>query len=211
MANLGKNLQVLAHDAVNVAKKRKQIAKCLKANGFAFLGRGRWLGHRSRDIVSGFVTGGPVLDTYISTFVLPAFDKHEFVTWALGERIVHCSNDVSAEIECDQAVGCYRKNMSNIASSTDLIKYIDNHNISGHYPIWVNYISYLRIFDFESAVKYLDEDRRSRLHEVQLKQFDEIKQFASMHDRDGVGRVFERWSAISEKIFGPLDHPFDAL
>jgi hypothetical protein len=69
----------------------------------------------------------------------------------------------------------------------------------------------LRILDFESAAKYLDEDRRSRLHEVQLKQLDEIKQFPSAHDRDGVGRVFESWSAVSEKIFGPLDRPFDAL
>jgi hypothetical protein len=108
MADLRKALQVLAHDAVSAAKKRRQISKCLKANGFELLGKGQWLGHRSRDIVSRVVTGGPVLDTYISTFVLPAFDKHEFVTWALGERIIHCSNDASTDVECGRAIDCSR-------------------------------------------------------------------------------------------------------
>jgi hypothetical protein len=209
MVNFRKDL--LTPDSVVVSKKRRQISSCLKKNGLISLGKGGWLGHRSKDIVSGFIIDAPPLDTYISTFILPAFDRHGFVNLSLGNRIVHCSSDKNTQDECKQAIDYYIANISDINSSAELVSYIDERNVQGHYPIWVIYISYLRVFDFDSAITYLDDGKRARLHRVQLDQLGSISRFVAAHDRDGISRVFENWSTFSERIFGPLDQTFEAL
>ena len=213
MAKLGKGLRIVARDAVEASKKkRRQISSCLKESGLISLGKGGgWLGHRSKDIVSGFVLDAPPLDTYISTFILPAFDRHKFIHWSLGDRVVHCSPNVDYQAECKQAIDYYIANIADIKSSKELVDYMDKRDVQGHYPIWVRYISYLRVFDFDSAIRYLDDSKRARLHRVPLDELDEISRFVTAHDRDGVFQVFENWSTLSERIFGPLDQSFDAF
>jgi hypothetical protein len=93
--------RLLAKEALGAAKKRRQINAFFKKQGFISLGKGAWLGSRNRDVVSGFLIDGSPLDTYIETFILPAFDKHEFITWALGNRVVHCSPDTDTQEECN--------------------------------------------------------------------------------------------------------------
>jgi hypothetical protein len=174
------------------------------------LGKGRWLGFRNRDVVSGFLMEGSPLDTYISTFILPAFDRHEFVSWSLGDRVVHCSLNRDTQEECRQAVDCYVADVSKVRSSTDLATYLNARQIQGHYPIWVRYICHLRLLDCDSAIQYLTDGRRDHLHAVLMERFEEIDRFVSMRDKDGVVRVLESWSAFSERIFGPLGQTFSA-
>ena len=204
-------LRILAHVALGSAKKRRQISGIFKKSGLIALGKGAWLGHRSKDVVSGFVIEGSALDTYISGFILPAFDRHKFVNLSLGDRIVNCEIDGNTQSECKTSIDYYIENLSHIQSSNDLIEDICGRNVKGHYPIWVRYISYLRRFDFEAAINYMDDDKRAQLHPSLLNQLDEISPFVSAHDKDSVFRVFEEWSAFSGRIFGPLDHTFDAF
>jgi hypothetical protein len=200
--------RLLAKKALGAAKKRREINDFFKKQGFLSLGKGAWLGFRNRDVVSGCLIDGSPLDTYVETFILPAFDRHEFITWALGNSVVHCSPDTDTQEECEQAVNVYRTEMSNVGSSTDLVSFVDTRQIEGWYPIWVRYICYLRRLELDTAMQYLSESRRNPSYWVQREKFEEIDRFVSMRDADGVLRVLERWSAFSEKIFGPLDRSF---
>lgn len=200
--------RLLAKEALGASKKRSQVNVFFKKQGFMSLGKGAWLGFRNRDIVSGCLITGSPLDTYIATFILPTFDKHEFITWALGNRVVHCSSDTNTQEECKLALDVYRTDMSNVSSSTDLVTYLDTRQIEGHYPIWVRYICYLKLLELDMAIQYLSESRRNRLHRVQIEQCEEIDKFVATRDADGVLRVLERWSTVSEKIFGPLGRTF---
>ena len=200
--------RLLAKQALGAAKKRRQINAFFKKQGYISLGKGAWLGFRNRDVVSGCLVNGPPLDTYIETFILPAFDRHEFISLALGNRVVHCSPDTDTQEECKLALNVYRTEMSNVRSSTDLVSYLDTHQIEGHYPIWVRYICYLKLLELDTAIQYLSESRRNLLHRVQMEQFDEIDKFVTIRDAEGILRVLERWSGFSEKIFGPLGRSF---
>jgi|GEM_PF-5352832 len=200
--------RLLANDALGAAKKRRQINAFFKKQGFMSLGKGAWLGLRNRDVVSGCLITGSLLDTYIATFIVPAFDRHEFITWALGKRVVNCSPDTNTQEECKQAVNVYRTEMSNVRSSTHLVTYVDTRKIEGYYPIWVRYICYLRRLELDTANHYLTESTRSLFPRVKIEQFEEIDRLVTMRDADGVIRVLERWSAFSEKIFGPPGRSF---
>ncbi|QDK36030.1 hypothetical protein [Sphingomonas sp. IC081] len=208
---LGENLRNLAHDAVGSAKKRRHISKCLKGHGLISLGKGSWLGFRNRDIVSGLLIEGSPLDTYISTFLLPAFDRQKFVSWSLGERVVHCSIDKDSVDECEIALASYVKKFGSIQSAVNLIGYLDANDIKGGYPIWSRYICYLRVSNFEAAISYLDDEKIAQLHPVQLGKYDEIRAFVAARDESGIRQVFGAWSEASQEIFGPLDQAFSAF
>jgi hypothetical protein len=211
MTRPAENLRVVVRDAAGAAKKRRQISAFLKKHGFTSLGKGGWLGFRNDDIISGFVMEGSSTDTYISTFILPSYDKHSFITWGLGCRVVHCSLDASTQKECEKAIGEYTTDIFQVRSSAGLVEYLDSHKVTGHYPIWVKYISYLRVSDLTSAENYLDEARRSHLHFVQLEKFEEIKGFVASQDKAGVVEILREWSASSERIFGPFRQTFCAF
>jgi hypothetical protein len=91
--------RLLANDALKAAKKRRQINAFFKKQGFISLGKGAWLGFRNKDVVSGCLFNGSPLNTYIETFLLPAFDRQEFLNLALGNRVVHCSPDTDTQEE----------------------------------------------------------------------------------------------------------------
>lgn len=211
MNDLSKGLRILARDALGAAKKRKQISACLSKKGFISLGKGTWLGFRNRDVVSGVCIEGSPLDTYISTFILPAFDRHEFVNLSLGYRVVHCSLDRDFREECEQAVNSYVGDISAVRSATDLIRNLDVRRVAGHYPIWVRYICYLRLSDLSTAIRYVDDSRRDQLHDSLMGRLEEISRFATARDTDGVSKVLESWRSFSEEIFGPLDQTFSAF
>lgn len=201
----------LARDAAASSRKRAQISSCLKKHELISLGKGAWLCFRNTEIVSGFVVEGSPLDTYISTFVLPSFDRHTFVSWSLGRRVVHCSLGTDVHGECGLAVSSFISDLGSIKSSDDLLTYLDEFHVSGHYPIWVRYICYLKLLNFNSAIHYLDEAKRAQLHVTQLERYEEIKEFVTAHDGEGVLKTFERWSRVSEQVFGSFDQDFAAF
>ena len=98
--------------------------------------------------------------------------------------------------------------MSNVRSSTDLVTYVDTLQIEGYYPMWVRYICYLRRLELDRANQYLTENTRNLFPRLKIEQFEEIDRFVTMHYAEGILRVLERWSAFSEKLFGPLGRSF---
>jgi hypothetical protein len=205
MSSSLEKIGALAANLAQAARKRKAIAATLKRRGFLALGKGAWLGRRGRDVVSGLLIEGSPSDTYISSFVLPIFDELKFVSWSLGRRIVHCSRDEVADIECSEAVRAYTIELYSIKSARDIIAYLDLSSIDGFYPLWVRYICYLRTENLDNARAYLSADRRSELHPSLLKQLTEIESYVTRGDVAGVAQVLDRWEATSRLIFGQSD------
>lgn len=211
MPNGRTELRALAEVALAAKQKRAKISRIFKKSGLISLGSGAWLGHRSRDVVSGIVINGSRFETEIVGFILPAFNKLEFINLTLGNTIIRCESEADTEKECEEAIACYIETYSHIKSLPDLLKYIDVLEDQGWYDIWVRYISYSRKYDFDAAIDCLDESRRVRLHSSILNQLNEIEPFVDARDREGIDRVFTIWSACSERIFGQLAQPFDAF
>lgn len=211
MQNLKKGLEILAHDAIGGVKKRRQISNFLKKRNFLSLGKGGWLGFRNDDVISGLLIEGSPLDTYISSFILPSFDRHNFINWSLGDRIVNCQSNNETRDECELAVDFYTSNVLKIRSSIELIEYLDLRQAYDHYSIWVRYICYLRDGRLNLAATYLNDDLISHMHPVQLKKFEEIRSYVAANDRAGVSQVLESWRAFSDAIFGPTYEIFSAL
>ena len=134
-----KDLQIVGYESLGATKKRGQISAYLRKQGFIDLGRGIWLGFRNEYAVSGLCIDGSSSDTYISTFILPAFDRLDFLSLSLGDRVVHCTLARNTRDECEQAVNAYLK-LFNIRSAADLIRNLYVRQVTGHYPIWVRYI-----------------------------------------------------------------------
>jgi hypothetical protein len=211
MTSVRENVQRLVQDAVGSAKKRRQITRCLKKRGLQSLGKGGWLAFRGTDVVSGFLMEGGPLDTYLTTFVLPSFDKRTFISWSLGQRVVHSALDRDTEVECEEAISFYKEHLSSVRTSAELLRYIDDRKIVGHYPIWVRYLCLLRNQDFGEAAKWLDADKLAKMHQVELKKFAEIEPYVSAGDAQGVTETLNGWEKVSERIFGPFQQEFFAF
>lgn len=201
----------IIENSLEYSNRRKKISKLFMIIGLQNLGKGRWLALRNRSVVSGFIIDGASNGSYISTFILPSFDRSDFITWALGDRVVDCSLDKDYKEECDFAISSYKKLLHNINSTEKLIDYLYHRPIQGNYPKWCKYICYLDLMDFDSAEKYLDDSVISDLHFTQLQKIDEVRAYVAARDAAGVSRVLQSWRKISEKIFGPFDQTFDAF
>ncbi len=196
------NLRELFAVAAGAAMKRRKLSKGLAARGFVPLGRGAWLGLKSYEVASGLIITGSPLEAYLSTFVLPTFDRHNFVTWALGRKVVDCSLDVDAQAECEAASDRYLADLGHVRGAGELVKYLDDRNVSGWYPVWVKYLAAAKAADFSAANKMSKEGLRERIHSSKLEQFDEIDTVMMSCDVGGVHDVLSRWTTRSEKILG---------
>lgn len=202
-------LRLVSAELINAASKRKRIAVVLKRRGFLPLGKGAWLGFRGTDVVSGLLIEGSPSDTYISSFFLPTFDELRFVSWSLGRRIVHCSPDSSADIECEGAIGAYCSDLLAVRSATEIIEYLDISQRDGFYSLWARYLCYLKNGSLKKAHIYLDDERQSELHSSVLRRLAEIGPSVANGDAAGVAQVLERWEAVSRLIFGNGEFSLD--
>lgn len=195
-------VEALASDLINAASRRKSIGKNLREAGFASLGKGRWLGLRSSDIVSGLIIEGGASDVYISSFILPVFDKLSFIGWSLGERLVRGSAEISARDQSLLAIERYKQGVLGLRSAPDLMCYIEENNIVGFYSVWTKYLCYLRVESLQEARKYLEKQDRSALHSSVLDRLNEIESYVNAGDATGVARILSSWEESSKKVVG---------
>jgi hypothetical protein len=208
--NVSNNLEKLAGSVLAASRKRREITKLLTSAGFLYIGKGGWLGRRTRDVFSGFVVEGSRSAVYISTFLLPSFDNNEFISWSLRRRVIRCSDKVKTSVEVSQAIGIYELDIFHIKTSSDIINYLESNSVSGYYPIWVQYICFLRNNEIKSAKHFLDNVKLSQLHPAQIDQFNEINPYVSSNNLEELNRILERWSDYSLKIFGLVNDEFVA-
>jgi|SRR3569623_34541 len=206
-----KELQDIA--LINLAGRRKsrQISRYFRSIGLIHVNKMTWLAYRSLDIASGFTIEGSLSDIYISTFILPTFDKLDFISWGLGSRLINCLPENDTEDECLKAVEQYKRTLLSVRNADSLISYLDYNRVRGFYAIWARYISYLRILDLEKATEYLTSERRKLLHLSVLQKLEKIEKYARRGDEAAVLRILNEWRRASEKIFGPYVSEFSAF
>lgn len=211
MNTVSEVLKTLARDSIYAAKARAKISRLFKKSGFIPLGKGGWLAFKNKDIVSGFAIEGSPTDTYVSTFLLPSFDKHRFISLSLGDRVAHFPYGSDVEKGYEEAINSYRATLPCVRSSNDLMDYLEKSRITGHYPIWARYICYLNVLELDKACKYLDEDMRGKLHATQIERYKEINRFVVAGDKSAVTDTLDSWRHYSERIFGSFRQNFIAL
>jgi hypothetical protein len=141
----------------------------------------------------------------VSSFILPVFDEHTFISWTLGRRIVHCSPEIGVDYEVMKATNDYLDHLLSIQSASELVEYIDSSGNIGFYAIWARYLCLLRAGRLRQAREYLDVSRLSELHATVLKRFSEVKLSVEQGDVAAVHHVLKQWEETSRRIFGHED------
>lgn len=132
---------------------RKLVAKVLSSlPGFRNSG-GYYIGTCNAEVVSGYALDVPPGGIYVWRFVVPAYDRIDFLHLSLGTRIAQFSrketgsrsNDLDALLKNDW------QSFANVRDCQSLLAYMEQERCEGDYYQWVRYITYIRTGSLESA------------------------------------------------------------
>jgi hypothetical protein len=132
---------------------KEAAAKVLSSlPGFRKLGS-FYIGTCNQEVISGYALDAPPGGVYISRFVLPAYDRIDFLHLSLGERIAQFprSCDASDFTNLERLLNNDWQEFSNARDCQSLMAYLDREGIVGDYCQWVRYLTHARVGDFESA------------------------------------------------------------
>lgn len=132
---------------------KKAAAKVLSSlPGFRKLGS-FYIGTCNREVVSGYVLDAPPGGIYVWRFVVPAYDRIDFLHMGLGKRIAQLPPNGAAPDSTD--LGLQLKNdwqsFTNVRDCQSLVAYLDGEQVQGDYCQWTRYLTYVRVGDLESA------------------------------------------------------------
>lgn len=112
-----------------------------------------YIGTCNREVISGYALDAPPGGVYISRFILPAYDRIDFLHMGLGRRIAQFSRNEAASSSND--LGLLLKSdwqrFSRAHDCQSLVAYLDREQVEGDYCEWVKYLTYVRGGDVESA------------------------------------------------------------
>jgi hypothetical protein len=121
--------------------------------GFRKLGS-FYIGTCNQEVISGYALDAPPGGIYIWRFILPAYDRIEFLHMSLGKRIAEFSRDGASDSkDLDILLKNDWQDFSNASDSRSLVDYLDREQVGGDYSQWTRYLAYVRVGDFESAVR----------------------------------------------------------
>lgn len=178
---------------------KKLAAKVLsRLPGFRNIG-GYYIGTCNADVVSGYALDAPPGGIYIWRFIVPAYDRIDFLHMGLGTRIAQLSrgeidfpsNDLGVLLKDDW------QSFSNVRDCQSLLAYMEQEHCDGGYCQWVRYITYIRTGDLESASRMETQWRSSsgfpRVQSVaqHMKTVLEVKERSGWN---GVQELFTEWS-----------------
>jgi len=132
---------------------KKAVAKVLSSlPGFRKLGS-FYIGTCNQEVISGYALDAPPGGVYISRFILPAYDRHDFLHMGLGERIAQFSRnrDASDSTDLDLLLKNDWQYFANARDCRSLMAYLDREQVVGDYCHWTRYLTYARVGDLESA------------------------------------------------------------
>lgn len=133
--------------------KKEAAAKVLsRLPGFRKVGS-YYIGTCNRDVISGYSLDAPPGGIYISRFILPTYDKIEFLHMGLGRRVALFPRNAAASGSTDLSLLLGRdwQHFSGARDCQSLVTYLDRERVEGDYCQWVKYLSHVRVGDLESA------------------------------------------------------------
>ncbi len=131
----------------------RAVAKVLSSlPGFRKLGS-FYIGTCNQEVISGYALDAPPGGVYISRFILPAYDRIDFLHLSLGERIAQFPRNKAASDSTDLGLLLKKdwQDFSNARDCRSLMAYLDREQIVGDYCQWTRYLTYTRVGDLESA------------------------------------------------------------
>jgi hypothetical protein len=135
------------------AVNKKAVAKVLSSlPGFRKLGS-FYIGACNQEVISGYALDSPPGGVYVWRFILPAYDRIDFLHMSLGERIAQFprNRDASDSTDLDVLLKNDWQDFSNARDCRSLMAYLDRKQVVGDYCQWTRYLTYARVGDLESA------------------------------------------------------------
>lgn len=144
--------------------KKESVARVIaKLPGFRKRGP-FFVGTCNDNVIAGYSIDAPPSHTYVWRFVLPSYDRNEFLHMALGKRVVALPRvddqngpdaaSLSAILVEDWA------HLKDVREAGDLLSYIEKEDLEGEYVGWTKYLTYIKQGRFEEA-ETLGEGLRS--------------------------------------------------
>lgn len=188
----------IVREFANASSLRSCLVKLLKEHGFLSIGKGNWLGLRNRDVISGIKLEGTGSAPYISSFVLPAFDRNSLVHWTLGDRLAKCSSIEDTGDQFAKAFDAYHADILPIRTADDLLGHVGRDSVDGDYATWTSFICLLRTGRVEEAAAMLDNGIAEHLHSQKLQLLNELADVVRRRDRETIDRKLAFWRLESE-------------
>lgn len=178
---------------------KKSVAKVLSSlPGFKNIS-GYYIGTCNREVVSGYALDAPPGGIYIWRFVVPAYDRIDFLHMNLGGRIAQFSRSEADSRSND--LGILLKNdwqsFANVRDCQSLLAYMEQEKCEGDYCQWATYLTYVRTGRLESASRLENQWRSSpgfpRVQSVaqHMKAVLEVKERSGWN---GVQELLTEWS-----------------
>lgn len=165
--------------------------------GFRKLG-GFYFGTCNAEVISGYALDAPPRGLYIWRFILPAYDRIDFLHMALGKRIAQfprteadlSSTDIRLLLKTDW------ENFSNARDCQSLLAYLDREQLRGDYSQWAIYLTYIRSGDLEAADRMECQWRSSGFPKLQVvtQNMKAVLEVKGRSGWNGVEELLSEWS-----------------
>lgn len=185
---------------------KKVVAQVLSSlPGFRQLGS-FYIGMCNQEVISGYALDAPPGGVYISRFILPTYDRIDFLHMSLGGRIAQLSRNRAASDSnnLDLLLKNDWQEFSNVRDCRSLMAYLDREQIVGDYCQWTRYLTYVRVDDIESAHRLelhwqsSPEHPRLQLVTQNMKVVLDVKERSGW---TGVQELLTRWSEYTVTKF----------
>lgn len=163
-----------------------------------------YIGTCNRDVISGYVLDAPPGGIYIARFILPAYDRIDFLHMGLGKRIAQFPRNEATSASADLGL-LLRSDWQLFSSARDcesLVTYLNGERVEGDYCQWAEYLTYVRVGDLESANRVERQWQSSQgFPRVQLVA-QNMKVVLEVKERSGWSGVQELLAEWSERTVG---------
>ena len=185
---------------------KQAIAKVLSSlPGFRKLGS-FYIGACNQEVISGYALDSPPGGVYVWRFILPAYDRIDFLHMSLGERIAQFPQNRAASdsTDLDLLLKNDWQDFSNARDCRSLMAYLDRERVVGDYCQWTRYLTYAKVGDLESADR-LELQWQSALGSLRLQLVAQnMKAVLEVKGRSGwsgVQELLTEWSEHTVKKF----------
>jgi len=165
-----------------------------------------YIGICNEEVVSGYVLDAPPDGVSIWRFILPAYDRIEFLHMGLGKRIAEFFDADRAPVSSELELMLKNdwETFSKAQDARSLVHYLDSEKVDGDYCEWAKFLTCVRLGELEIASTYETQWRHSphfprvQLIEHNLKLVHEAKERTGWN---GVQELLSDWSKQTVEKF----------
>jgi hypothetical protein len=157
----------------------------------------------SDDVLSGYALDVPPSSFYLSSFVLPAYDKHDFLHLSLGERIISASREGATEDDVIAAIENDWRKFSKIRDPSSLLGWMEIEHHREPYERWATLLTLCRLGRLNDAAELINELTEDWLpfSNAVEHRYVQIKRLVETQDGRGIGLLLDEWSSLTQSTY----------